>query len=357
MPDWITPRRCLLTLVCAAALIVSPTVAVGATKSVELRVTSPEATTLSNGATPAGLGATDLADHTQYTGTVQIKAGPGATCFGSGTGGSGAKTKVPGATALGVLKNALPADRDLRPLLVTDAFSFGLGLCGIGGYPAPATGFWYLKHNHAGALVGGDQLKLEKGDEVLWHLVPDFTQPIPAELVIDARARAKPGASFVVTVHEYSDDGTRSPAAGVTVTVGGSSVAQGAGAPVGLTDAAGKTTVTAGAAGRLALRASRGADIPAAEAGVCVADGAGCPTALGELIFGSNRKDRIKATGGDDVIKPLGGRDVVKARGGDDTVKVRGGGVDRIDCGPGDDLVRASKNDRPKANCERVKIA
>jgi len=287
-----------------------------------------------------------------------VTAAPGATCFGPGTGGSGEKVKIPGATALGAVRDALRAKRSLRPLLVTDAFSFGLGVCGIGGFQTPVTGFWYLKHNHVGAAVGGDQLSVKKGDGVLWHLVSDFTQPLPTELEINAAPLAAPGSSLEVTVHGYADDGTRSPAAGVSVGAGGAAAAQAAGLAPGLTDANGKTTVTAANAGELVLSASRGEDIPAAQVHVCVADSSGdCSGVFEKRIFGTDRRDRVKGSGKNDLIKPLGKKDVVKARGGDDLVKARGGGVDRIDCGPGDDIAEVSKNDKPRRNCELVKVA
>ena len=359
MPDWIGPARSLLTLGVAVVLALFPAAALGGTVGVELRVIWIDAS--SRGASAAGLldPAGLLAHHTQHTGTVQIKADPKAKCFGSGTGGSGERLKLPGATALGAVKDGLRVDGDLRPLSITDSFSFGLGVCAIGGIEAPSSGFWYLKHNHAGATVGGEQVKLRRGDQVLWHLVPDFNQPLPAELVIDADSQVKPGEAFEVTVHQYADDGTRSPAAGVTITSAAStSSADAAGGASLLTDAAGKTTITAGDSGSIVLGASRGTDIAAAQRVVCVsADGESCGQALGKSIFGSNRTDRIKGTPYDDLIKPLGGGDKVNARGGDDVIKVRGGGVDRINCGGGDDLVVAGKNDKPMKNCERVKVA
>ena len=362
MPDWITSRRCLLILVCAGALIIGPTAATtaaGATKAVDLRVTSPEPSVQRDEATSAGLGGSaDLADHTQYTARVSVTAAPGATCFGPGAGGSGEKVKISGATALGAVRDALRAKRALRPLLITDAFSFGLGVCGIGGFQAPVTGFWYLKHNHVGAAVGGDQLSVKKGDEVLWHLVSDFTQPLPSELEINAASLTAPGSSIEVTVYEYADDGTRSPAAGVSVSAGGAAAAQAAGLAPGLTDANGKTTVTVADAGELVLGASRGEDIPAAQVRVCVADSGGdCSGIFEKRIFGTDRRDRVRGSGKNELIKPAGDRDIVKAGAGDDLVKARGGGVDEIDCGPGEDIAKVSKNDKPKRNCEVVKVA
>ena len=353
MPDWIKPPRFVAVLVFATAAFIFPTAA-SADDAVDIRVVGVDLPSAVN-ATPAGFAGPprEIASHTQHTGTVRIKTDRKATCFGQGTGGSGERVKLKGPTALGAIKNALAADRNLRPLSVTDAFDFGLGLCGIGGFDAPSTGFWYLKHNRAGAQVGGDQLAVRSGDQVLWYLVPDFTAPLPMELVIKAERVVSPGSSLQVTVRAYADDGTWTPAAGVSVDTSGSAQAS----AVLLTDASGTASIDVGAEGRLVLGASRVADIPAAELSICVSDDAeSCSDVFGKEIFGTNRAEKIQGTSGDDLIKPLGDRDRVKARGGDDTVKARGRGSDRINCGSGDDLVVVSANDKPMKNCERIKV-
>jgi hypothetical protein len=339
MTTLVKRRRGLLVLGCVASLVLLAPALAGASKPAGLRVVEPD----------RGV----LAEHTQYTGAVRITTDPRADCFGAGTGGSGAKVQLGGATALGLVKDGLRADRDLRPLSVTDAFAFGLGVCGIGGFEAPPTGFWYVKHNHAGALVGADQVSLDRGDEVLWYLISDFTAPLPAELTLAAAPRTGPGP-VEVTAYQYADDGTRTPAPGVRVSVGGSAAAGTAAVAAVLTDGDGRATVTAVGEGRLVLRATREADIPAAKVRVCVSERLGeCARVHGEHVFGSGARDRITATRGDDVITPLGGRDVVRARGGDDLVKARRGGRDRIDCGGGFDVARVDRADRVR-NCERV---
>src|SRR5919108_4032271 len=105
---------------------------------------------------------TTLANQSQVTGDVTIKTDPNATCFGP-PGGSGNNVNVPGPSALGIVKDAGLA------LSVTDQFSFGLGVCGIGGFSFHQgdSAFWYLKVNHVGAQVGGDQYILRAGDQVL----------------------------------------------------------------------------------------------------------------------------------------------------------------------------------------------
>src|SRR2546423_1550235 len=90
-----------------------------------------------------------LADQSQLTGDATIPTDPGADCFGPGTGGSGNDVHTSGPNALGLVQDASQSDTALRPLSVTDYFSFGLGVCGIGGFKVPASSSpsWYLKVN------------------------------------------------------------------------------------------------------------------------------------------------------------------------------------------------------------------
>ncbi|MGH2981071.1 MAG: DUF4430 domain-containing protein, partial [Solirubrobacterales bacterium] len=146
-----------------------------------------------------------LADQRQFTGTVAVRTDPGADCFGPGTGGSGNAVAVPGATALGIVWDASGAARHLRPVSVTDAFGFGLGICGFGAAKAAGNSSWYLKVNNVGAQVGGDQYRIKTGDEVLWYLAPSF--PYPDELALRAPGRAAAGQPFRVRVTAYDDSG------------------------------------------------------------------------------------------------------------------------------------------------------
>jgi hypothetical protein len=148
----------------------------------------------------------------------------------------------------------------LKPLLITDAFDFGLGLCGVGGNVVKGEGSWYLKVNHKGAMVGGDSLKVRAGDEVLWYLAPGF--PYPDELWLEAPRRPMAGEPFAVRVFAYDEKGRRKPAAGVTVS--------GAQAPTG---ADGRTTVVLAKPRRLIAR--DGGEIPSKRVAVCV--GGKCP--------------------------------------------------------------------------------
>jgi Ca2+-binding RTX toxin-like protein len=246
---------------------------------------------------------------------------------------------VNGATALGAVRDGLAWDRDLRPLSLTDAFlddGFGLGVCGIGGFKAQGSSFWYLKTHHAGSQVSGSQLRVQSGEDVLWYLAPSF--PPPPELRLQAPVRARPDVPYQVTVYSYADDGTRTPAAGARVT--------GAAAPTG---AAGHTMVTSTQEGTDTLRATRGQNIPSNRVQVCVdSDPSRCPQAHGKRIIGTVRGDVIRGTPGWDAITALGGND---------QVYLLGGGRDGVNCGSGNDEVivrRGDGNDRIAATCERV---
>jgi hypothetical protein len=240
MPRLIPSR---LAAVCALALILlASTAAVAAAKKVEanLRVVAK--------------GGKVLDEQTLRTGTTNIPTSPKATCFGKGTGGSGKPTKAGGATALGLLAQAAQGTKSLKPLSITDSFSFGLGICGVGGYSSTTKLAWYLKVNHKNPELGGESVKLKPGDEVLWALVPF---PYPSELALEAPAEAAPGLPFEVRVFGYDDAGKRKPVSGATVT--------GASGP---TDQRGQATVTLAAPSL--LRAKHGKDIPSNGVDVCM---------------------------------------------------------------------------------------
>jgi hypothetical protein len=203
-----------------------------------------------------GAGGKALAEETLQTGTTKVPTSPKATCLGKGTGGSGKSVTVRGATALGLLAQGAKSTASLRPLLVTDAFlgEFGLGICGVGGTNSTAKKSWYLKVNHKNPELGGESVKLKKGDEVLWALA---SYPYPNELALEAPSEATPGVPFEVQVYSFNDKGKRKPAAGVTVS--------GASAP---TAADGKATVVL--SGPTTLVATHGKEIPSSGAAVCV---------------------------------------------------------------------------------------
>jgi hypothetical protein len=201
-----------------------------------------------------------LAEDSFGAGTATVKTSPKATCFGAGTGGSGKSVTIKGPTALGMLIQAAKFTAALKPLLITDAFDFGLGLCGIGGFVPKGEGSWYLKVNHKAPSVGGDSVKLKTGDDVLWYLASSY--PYPDELVLSAPLNTKAGTPLKVRVFAYDEKGKRKPAAGVTVT--------GAESPTG---SDGRATVILEKPAKLIAR--HGKDIPSNSAAVCV--GGKCP--------------------------------------------------------------------------------
>jgi hypothetical protein len=285
-----------------------------------------------------------LAQLRQYTDTAQIKTDPDADCFGTGSGGSGRTATVNGSTALGVVQDAEATQKALRPVSVTDAFGFGLGICGFGGYKADDGHFWYLKVNHVESSVGGDQVKVSGGDDVVWYLIrtdscppPDFFCGI-SDLELQAPARARPNSTISVHVSAFSRTGAESSAEGAEV--------DGGVAPA-LTGPDGNAQVRLGSAGVAQLFATRGRDIPSQYGTVCVADDIGtCPAHRGLTIAGSDVADQIAGTPGPDKVK---------SRGGNDRIAVRGGGPDTVKCGGGVDVVKADRTDKVAKNCEKVR--
>jgi Ca2+-binding RTX toxin-like protein len=289
---------------------------------------------------------------TQFTDTTKIPTSPKARCFFGGVGGSGDPATVEGPTPLGAVADAARSRKRLRPLLVTDEFSFGLGICGIGGAQADDSHFWNVRVNHVALQVGGDQFELDPSDKVLWALIanpvcepnpPYACEPGPPELQVKAPARTEPGHPFTVRVFEWSDSGKRSAAAGATVT--------GAALP---TDGSGETTVVLAKTRKLSAR--RLGAIASAEQSVCVAEPiTRCPRLRGRILVGSGAAESIRGTRGGDRIRPGAGEDKVNARGGADLIRARGGGRDRIHCGSGNDTVVADRHDVILGGCEVVR--
>jgi hypothetical protein len=324
-----------LCAICALALVPAPG---SAAVTAKLRVLTPDRV-LDPGTTYI------VADD------VTVPTRPDADCFGP-PGGSGAEFSYETPNALTLLATAGRTTKPVAPLSLTDQFGFGLGICGIGGAKATSgESFWYFKSNHRESTVGADQLELRDGDEVLYYLAPDdFPNPNPAELELQAPARAQAAQPFGVTVveHKCATDPetfettcTSGPAAGVTV---------GGGDAPAVTGGDGTAQVTVGAPRKAKLAATRGTDIPSEVLATCVGEQLeDCPAARGERLVGSPDADRIKGTKGDDAIR---------ARGGDDRIDARRGGADRINCGKGRDKVkvkRAAKGTKVKGNCEKVR--
>jgi hypothetical protein len=239
------PRLIQIRLVAACALalaLFASTVAMASAKKIEaeLRV--------------VGKGGKVLDEETLKTGPTKIPTSKKATCFGRGTGGSGKPVGTSGPTALGLLAGAATRTKALSPLLVTDSFDFGLGICGVGGYSATSKLSWYLKVDHKNPEMAGELVKLKPGDEVLWAL---SGYPYPSELALEAPGDATAGLPFTVHVFGYDDKGKRKPVAGAKVT--------GASGP---TDSQGATSVTL--VGPAMLRATHGKDIPSNGVDVCI---------------------------------------------------------------------------------------
>jgi hypothetical protein len=249
------PRLIPIRLAAACALALSlPMVASAAAKAVpaELRV--------------VGKGGKVLTEGALRTGTTTIKTSPKANCFGAGTAGSGQSVTVKGATALGLLAQASKSTASLRPLLITDAFDFGLGICGVGASKVSGKASWYLKVNHKGATVSGDAVKLKPGDEVLWDLAPSY--PYPNELALEAPEQVETGVPFEVRVFSYDEKGKRKTVSGATV--------NGASAPTG-PDGRATVTLAEPSPTVAGLHATHGKDIPAPVADLSVCVGGICP--------------------------------------------------------------------------------
>ncbi|HWJ43688.1 MAG TPA: hypothetical protein VNR67_09660 [Solirubrobacterales bacterium] len=211
-----------------------------------------------------GSGGKVLAEKTVVSANLAVKTSPQATCFGKDNAGSGESAQLKGNTAMGLLASGARTTAALKPLLITDAFDFGLAVCGVGSSVAGGSSSWYLKINHKAQMVSGDAARIKAGDEVLWTLArteaPDYTYP--GELVLTAPASAAAGMEFTVRVWSYDEKGRKTPAEGAKVT-GGS----------GPTGADGRTTVTLARPAKLAAKAT--GEIPSAKVAVCV--GGKCP--------------------------------------------------------------------------------
>jgi hypothetical protein len=212
-----------------------------------------------------GKGNVVLAEQQVKSSTLKVKTSKQATCFGAGTGGSGKSVTVGGNTALGLLANGAKTISGLAPLSISDHYSFGLSLCGVGksvGKPNGAS--WYLKVNHKGATKSGSKVKIKTGDEVLWDLAPSY--PYPEELVLSAPQQASAGVPFAVHVYAYNEKGGHKPMKGATVT-----------GATGPTDANGMVMVTLNEP--TLISAALGDAIPSAQEPVCL--GSMCPAPAG----------------------------------------------------------------------------
>ena len=265
---------------------------------------------------------TTLAEHRQYTDDVRVRASEEADCFGESNPSSNRDYKLNDPTVLGALLDAAKNDRDLRPVLITDAFfdDFGsFGVCEIGGVEPTGFSYWYSSVNGEGAVAGPNQIPVENGDRNVWYLTTGNEPGFPNELRLKSPTRVSPGVPFEVKVTRLLSDGSREPATGVRI-LGGSG---------GVTGPDGKAVVSV-PAGKTKLRAEGAPDdIPSAAKRVCAAaDLSDCPKRFGLKIRGSANPDEIRGTRGADNIK----------------------------CGRGIDIVReAQKKDSIAKSCEKVR--
>ncbi len=128
--------------------------------------------------------------------------------------------------------HALPKNRALGQLVTgTSLFGRHLGVAStelgpfvqnIAGVAARDKAFWAFFVNNAFAPVGARDYELQRGDEVVWLLDPDFSKPGPNYLDLDLVAQRRSTATFRVTRVAASGDGYAArPARGATVTMGG----------------------------------------------------------------------------------------------------------------------------------------
>ena len=81
----------------------------------------------------------------------------------------------------------------------------------------------------------------------------------------------------------------------------------------------------------------------------------------GDVIRAGNGRDSVKGDDGDDDIRLQDGRDKAKGGEGDDRIKAQGqrrneGGVDKVNCGSGEDTAIVDRWDKVSRNCEKVKV-
>lgn len=103
-----------------------------------------------------------------------------------------------------------------------DATAFGPFVARIGAAGSTSTAFWRYKVNGVLAPVGAHDFALSAGDRVTWSLVTDFDAP---ELDISVSGDAvQVGETVTATVRRVDNMGVATPASGVRVRYGSTSV-------------------------------------------------------------------------------------------------------------------------------------
>jgi hypothetical protein len=185
-----------------------------------------------------------LVDRSVVAQTTAVPTSSKALCFG-GTPTDGSKV-LKGTTALGALQRATVGVQGLRPLLLTNAFDFGLGVCAVGSFAPQGEEWWALKVNGTLATTGGDSTFLKAGDRVLWYLDRSYSAPMPDELRLIVPTSARKGALVNARVLALDGEGRSRPASGARVYVGPDLA--------GTTDASGRIAVRIPATTRLVAR-------------------------------------------------------------------------------------------------------
>lgn len=184
-----------------------------------------------------------LIDRVISTGTTVVSTSSRASCLGGSPGN--ATRKIEGPTALGALHDAARLESPRQSLLISNAFDFGLGLCGVGPSVASGEQWWELTHNHKPSMLGGEATSLKAGDEVLWFLAKSYNLPSPDELVLMAPETSLANRWLNVRVMAFNDAGVRRPVQGAELSLVGA-------AP---TNSAGYTRIRLSQTSRFAARA------------------------------------------------------------------------------------------------------
>jgi len=152
----------VLAIVAATMLLPSGAQASGKQVRVDLRVVDPSGR--------------QLVDAVVHSSSLKVRTSPLALCFGEGTGGSGgfAPTAVRGPNAMGVIADAAAELGVLRPLRVSDHYSFGHTLCGIGGVEASGLLYWAVWVDDTFVEASADNARVRSGQDLVFHLTEEY---------------------------------------------------------------------------------------------------------------------------------------------------------------------------------------
>ena len=154
---------------------------------------------------PAGR---QLVDAVVHTSSTKVRTSPLAVCFGEGTGGDGgfAPTALRAPNAMGLLADAAAELGVLRPLRVSDFYSFGQTLCGIGGVEASGLLYWAIWIGDTFVETSADYARVRNGQQVVFHLTEEY----PSSQIPDRIANAE-RVPVVGAPRSFPVSGTRRP--------------------------------------------------------------------------------------------------------------------------------------------------